>query len=187
MASLPFDAGTLSSADRALYDGMVAKRAAQGAPFSGPYLALMNHPQLCRHVEDLGFYLKFEGHLSRDVYQFIVLCVSRVTGAAFEWVDHVAHATAAGVPDAVIAAVRGHGPAGGSFPAPYDVAARVLVHTLAWRSIPHDIQQAAIAKFGLEGFVEIVVLSGFYQMFSAINQGFDVAPPDGVAPPFAGT
>ncbi len=98
MAFLPFDPATLSPADRALYDGMVAKRAGQGAPFSGPYLALMNHPQLCRRIEALGYYLKFDGHLSRDVYQFIVLCVSRETGAAFEWVDHVAHATAAGVP-----------------------------------------------------------------------------------------
>ena len=29
------------------------------------------------------------------------------------------------------------------------------------------------------GLVEIVVLSGFYQMFAAINQGFDIQPPAG--------
>ena len=33
----------------------------------------MNHPQLCARVEELGFYLKFEGHLPREVYQFVVL------------------------------------------------------------------------------------------------------------------
>jgi hypothetical protein len=28
----------------------------------------------------------------------------------------------------------------------------------------------------MEGFIELVVLSGFYQMFSTINEGFDVKP-----------
>ena len=29
---------------------------------------------------------------------------------------------------------------------------------------------------GKDGLVEIVVISGFYQMFAAINQGFDIVP-----------
>ena len=61
MAQLPFDPATLSAADRALYDRMAERRRSQGAPFGGPYAALMNHPQLCARVEDLGYYLKFEG------------------------------------------------------------------------------------------------------------------------------
>ncbi len=182
MAKLPFDPAALAPADRALYDAMVAQRAAQGAPFSGPYLALMNHPQLCKRIQDLGFYLKFDGHLARDVYQFVVLAVARQTGAAFEWADHVEHARAAGVPDAVIAQLRDRGLAGAPLLPPYALAAQVLTHTLAWRSIPEDVQRDAIAAFGMPGFVEIVVLSGFYQMFSAVNQGFDVALPAGGAP-----
>ena len=182
MANLPFDPAALAPADRALYDAMVAQRAAQGAPFSGPYLALMNHPQLCKRIQDLGFYLKFDGHLARDVYQFVVLAVARQTGAAFEWADHVEHARAAGVPDAVIAQLEERGLAGAPLPPPYALAAQVLTHTLAWRSIPQDVQRAAIAACGMPGFIEIVVLSGFYQMFSAINQGFDVAPPAGRVP-----
>ena len=34
------------------------------------------------------------------------------------------------------------------------------------------------------GFVELVVLSGFYQMFSVINQGFEVSLPAGASKPF---
>ena len=178
MATLPFDPAALVPADRALYDAMVARRRAQGAPFDGPYLPLMNHPQLCQRIEALGYYLKFDGHLPRDVYQFVVLAVARATGAAFEWDDHVVHARAAGVPDAVIAALRQHGPGAAGLPLPYAAAAAVLARTLAWQDIPPHAQDAAIARFGVEGFVEIVVLSGFYQMFAAINQGFAVARPD---------
>jgi len=183
MARLPFDPSTLSAADLALYDEMAVRRKAQGAPFGGPYATLMNHPQLCRRVEDLGFFLKFQGHLPREIYQFIVLAVARETGAAFEWADHVAHARAAGVPEGVIGALQTGGAAHGGFPHPYGLAADVLVQTLAWKDIPQTTQDAAIGAFGVEGFIEVVVTSGFYQMFSAINQGFDVPQPPGPAAP----
>lgn len=176
MAALPFDPAKLSAQDRALYDAMVARRKAQGAPFDGPYDALMNHPQLCKRVEELGFYLKFEGHLPRLVYQFTVLAVARATGAAFEWADHVAHARAAGVPEAVIDTLHNEGLAGHYAP-PFAAAASVLDASLRWQDVPQPAQDAAIAAFGMEGIVELVVLSGFYQMFAAINQGFDVAMP----------
>jgi 4-carboxymuconolactone decarboxylase len=184
MARLPFDPSTLDAADRALYDGMVARRRRQGAPFGGPYDALMNHPELCRRVEELGFYLKFQGHLPREVYQFVVLAVAKQTGAAFEWADHVAHARAAGIPEGVIGLLQSGGLASAGFPEPYLLASQILLHTLAWQEVPQAVQDAAIGTFGMKGFVEVVVTSGFYQMFSAINQGFDVALPDGAAKPF---
>jgi 4-carboxymuconolactone decarboxylase len=176
MASLPFDPSRLNADDRALYEAMVARRRKYGAPFGGPYAALMNHPQLCKRIEELGFYLKFEGHLPRNVYQFVVLSVACQTGAEFEWADHVEHARQSGVPEEVIGALHTHGVLGKSFPAPYMLAAQILAETLPWKNISGEIQSAAIAAYGMEGFLELVVLSGFYQMFSAINQGFGVGP-----------
>ncbi|HEY8902758.1 MAG TPA: carboxymuconolactone decarboxylase family protein [Chthoniobacterales bacterium] len=175
MATLPFDPDKLSDADRTLYENLAERRKQQGAPFGGPYLALMNYPHLCKRIEDLGFYLKFQGRLPREVYQFIVLSVARHCGAAFEWADHVEHARAAGVPEAVIESLHSQG-AEGMFSAPYALVARILAHTLPWKNVPEDIQNAAIETYGTDGFIEIVVVSGFYQMFSAINQGFDIQP-----------
>lgn len=183
MAALPFDPAELSPQDRALYDDMLARRKAQGAPFGGPYAALMNHPQLCKRVEELGYYLKFEGHLPRLVYQFTVLSVAQSTGAAFEWVDHVAHARAAGVPDKVIATLEKEG-LSAHYDPPFSQAAAVLDAALHWRDIPQPAQDAAIAAYGMQGFIELVVLSGFYQMFSGINQGFAISLPKGVSDPF---
>ena len=56
----------------------------KGEGFGGPYLALLNHPELARRIEELGLFLKFEGALPRTVYQFAVLTVARATGADFE-------------------------------------------------------------------------------------------------------
>lgn len=174
MAKLPFNPNTLNAHDKAIYEEMAAKRKSQGAPFDGPYAALMNHPELCQKIEALGYYLKFEGHLPRNIYQFVVLAVARETQAAFEWDDHLKHALAAGLPQDIIDPLKDLGVTSASFPDPYRLAAEILTFTLVWKNIPEETQAEAIKRFGIYGFLEIVILSGFYQMFSAINQGFDI-------------
>lgn len=175
MSRLPFNPDRLNAKDQQIYQEMVARRKKQGAPFDGPYEALMNHPELCQKVEALGYYLKFQGHLSRDVYQFVVLSVAKETKATFEWLDHVEHARAAGVPETVLETIKNKGIAVQCYPEPYKLAAVVLRATLFWQNIPEQVQADAIKAYGMYGFLEIVILSGFYQMFSAINQGFDIA------------
>src|SRR6266481_5947928 len=89
MTALDMNPADLPAAARALYETMAARRKGRGEGFGGPYLALLNHPELARRIEELGFFLKFEGALSRPIYQFIVLSIARATGAGFEWQDHI--------------------------------------------------------------------------------------------------
>jgi 4-carboxymuconolactone decarboxylase len=174
MTVLDRNPATLPADARALYDTMAARRKAHGEGFGGPYLALLNHPELARRVEELGFFLKFEGALPRTVYQFIVLTIARATGAGFEWQDHIAHARAAGLPADVIDCIGTDRAA--ALAQPYALAHAILAKTMTWQVLPDDLQAQAVAAWGKRGLVEIVVLSGFYQMFAAINQGFDIRP-----------
>jgi 4-carboxymuconolactone decarboxylase len=174
MTVLDMNPATLPADARALYETMAARRKAHGEGFGGPYLALLNHPELARRVEELGFFLKFEGALPRTVYQFIVLTVARTTGAGFEWQDYIAHARAAGLPADVIDCTGTDRAA--ALAQPYALAHAILAKTMTWQVLPDDLQAQAVAAWGKRGLVEIVVLSGFYQMFAAINQGFDIRP-----------
>ena len=167
------DAERLPADARALFETMAARRRARGEHFGGPYLALLNHPELARRIEELGFFLKFEGALPRQIYQFVVLTIARATGADYEWHDHIAHARAAGLPTAVIDCIGSARTA--ALPEPYALAHAILAKTTAWQAVPDDLQARAAALWGKRGLVEIVVLSGFYQMFAAINQGFSVS------------
>ena len=175
MTVLPMDPAKLPAAGRALFAEMSAKRNARGEHFGGPYIALLNHPELARRIEALGFFLKFEGVLPRPAYQFIVLSVAHATGAAYEWDDHVQHALAAGLSQDIVDSVG----AGRTemLPHPYALLRAILSKTMAWQPVPDDVQARAVIEWGVEGLVEIVVLSGFYQMFAAINQGFAIKPP----------
>jgi hypothetical protein len=67
MTVLDMNVATLPAAARALFDQMAARRQSKGEHFGGPYLALLNHPELARRVEELGFFLKFEGTLPRTI------------------------------------------------------------------------------------------------------------------------
>jgi 4-carboxymuconolactone decarboxylase len=177
MTLLDMNPSTLPSDAQALYKKMAARRKAHGEGFGGPYLALLNHPELARRIEELGFFLKFEGALPRTIYQFIVLTISRATGAAYEWHDHIAHARAAGLPEEVIDCIGSGRTA--ALPQPFALVHAILQRTTAWEVVPDGLQAQAAAQWGKHGLVEIVVLSGFYQMFAAINQGFDIRPPGG--------
>src|ERR1700722_1930656 len=177
MTVLQMDPSKLPAAGRALFAAMAAKRRARGEGFGGPYVALLNHPELARRIEELGFFLKFEGVLPRPAYQFIVLTVAHATGAAFEWHDHVEHALAAGLSQDLVDAISSGATA--MLPVPYALLSAILAKTMAWQPVPDDLQARAAAQWGAEGLVEIVVVSGFYQMFAAINQGFDIRPATG--------
>jgi len=177
MTVLDMNPATLPADARALYESMAARRKSKGEGFGGPYVALLNHPELARRIEELGFFLKFEGTLPRTIYQFIVLTISRSTGAAYEWQDHIEHARAAGLPDEVIDCIGSARTA--ALPQPYALVHAILQRTTAWEVVPDGLQAQAVAQWGKHGLVEIVVLSGFYQMFAAINQGFDIRPPGG--------
>jgi 4-carboxymuconolactone decarboxylase len=193
MTVLDMDAATLPADAKALYETMAARRKTKGEGFGGPYVALLNHPELARRIEELGFFLKFEGALPRAIYQFIVLTIARATGAAYEWHDHIAHARAAGLPEEVIDCIgsartgalasEASGQRANSMvralPQPYALVHAILQRTTAWEVVPDGLQAQAAAQWGKHGLVEIVVLSGFYQMFAAINQGFDIRPPGG--------
>ncbi|HEV7981410.1 MAG TPA: carboxymuconolactone decarboxylase family protein, partial [Xanthobacteraceae bacterium] len=147
MSVLEMDPAKLPAAGRALFVAITAKRKARGEGFGGPYIALFNHPELARRIEELGFFLKFEGVLPRPAYQFIVLTVAHATGAAFEWHDHVERALAAGLPRDVVDAI-GSGRTE-ALPQPYALMGAILAKTMAWQPVPNDLQARAAALWGV--------------------------------------
>lgn len=174
MAALPDPTARLTGAARAIYEDMLARRKAEGVDHLGPYIPLLNHPELAKRIEALGYYYKYEAVLPRDVYQFVVLIIAKRSGVAFVWDDHVASARAAGLAEALIDAIAKDS---GTFAAPFDLVHQLTDCAFAFRSIPSALQDAAIARFGIEGLIEIVTLCGFYTLMAMVNGCFDVPIP----------
>jgi 4-carboxymuconolactone decarboxylase len=182
MTTLPDRTGELTGKAKEIYDKMLAKRKAQGTSLRGLYIPLMNHPELAQLIEQVGYYLKFEGKLPRDAYQFAVLSMARRAKVPFEWVDHLEPAKAAGLSDKLIETIRKAD--WGSIPHPYSVIADTMDVALEFKSIPDNIQNEMIKLYGVQGLLEVVTLCGFYQTVGEITQAFDVPLPEGAVKPF---
>ena len=174
MASLPDPTESLRGEGRAIYEDILKRRAVKGVHHLGPYIPLLNHPQLARRIEQLGYYYKYEATLPRDVYQFLVLAFSKHADIAFEWADHVDAARKSGLPEDVIAAIAD---GADSYPEPYDAVRRTMACALGYESIPQPLQDQIIQSFGLGGLIEIVTLCGFYGLIGMVNVCFDVPLP----------
>ncbi|MEP9347684.1 carboxymuconolactone decarboxylase [Xanthobacter sp. KR7-225] len=175
MAALPDPTATLTGTGRAIYEDILARRAAKGVHYLGPYIPLLNHPELAKLIEQLGWFYKYESRLPRDVYQFVVLILAKRSKVAFVWDDHLAAARAAGLPEAITRKVAENER---NFPRPFDTVDQVTDCAFAFQSIPQALQDEAIAAFGVAGLLEIVTLCGFYSMMAMVNGCFDVPLPN---------
>jgi 4-carboxymuconolactone decarboxylase len=174
MASLPDPTSTLTGEGRSLYEDIRARRAAKGVHHLGPYIPLLNHPELAQRIEQLGYYYKYEATLPRDVYQFIVLVFAKRSGIAFEWADHIASARASGLSDEIIADIA---EGKSAFPAPFASVRACMDCALDYKSIPGPLQEEIVQVFGIPGLLEIVTLCGFYGLIGMVNVCFDVPLP----------
>lgn len=180
MARLPDPTKGLKPKDHQLYKDLVARR----GRIDGMYRSLLNHPDLTRHVSDLGTFLRFgAGTIPPAVRELIILWLARRVGAVYEWVKHEAPARAAGLPDSVINDLRA-----GQEPSDLDetqeAALQVAKCALELRSIPEDLQDMLIGRVGIKGVIELVVLVGFYRMIAGVIFAFDVPLPEDAPNPF---
>ena len=81
MASLPDPTTSLSGEALKVYQDIAARRSAKGVHHLGPYVPLLNDPELAKRIEHLGYYYKYMATLPRDVYQFIVLVFAKHCGS----------------------------------------------------------------------------------------------------------
>ncbi len=181
MARLPDPTGNLTPEAHFLYKQLEAKR----GRIDGMYRSLLNHPELTRCISDLGTFLRFgAGTLPAAVRELVILWLASRVGVAYEWVKHEPHARAAGLPDAVLNALRA-----GQMPSGLDetqqAALQVARCALELHSIPAEVQEALAAQVGLKGVIELVVLVGFYRMIAGVIFAFDVPLPEDATDPFA--
>ena len=71
----------------------------------GPFAIWLRHPALAEAADRLGTILR-HGSLDQRLFELMVLLVARHWSAQYEWFAHARHALEAGLPPAVIDAIR---------------------------------------------------------------------------------
>jgi 4-carboxymuconolactone decarboxylase len=140
---------------------------------AGPFTVLLHAPALADRVQHVGAYLRYETELERDVAETAVLATSRAWRSAFEWEAHEPHARSAGVPDAVIDALRADADLA-ALPERYRVTAEYVRALASTGRVPDEIYGATQTLLGTKALVELTVLVGYYTMLAMTLGGHEI-------------
>jgi 4-carboxymuconolactone decarboxylase len=171
----------MTPAQKAVHDEIVSGRRGR---FGGPFQLLVRAPELCRHLSQLGEYLRWGSSLEPAQSELAICLTARHLRADYEWHAHAPLAVAAGVPATAIEAVR-TGAAPRFAASDQALVHRVVTELIETKRLGSATFAEAIAAFGEAGLVELGAIIGYYTAIGNALNMFEVALPDGAASYFA--
>jgi 4-carboxymuconolactone decarboxylase len=155
---------------------------ARGYALRGPWHPLLRSPDLMGRILELSDYLRFNSALPPRLSEFVILMTAREWTQQYEWQAHLPLALKGGLkPEIAQAVAEGRRPDGMAEDeaALYDLISELLHN----KSVSDDTYARALAKFGEQGVVDAVAISGYYTTIAMIMNTARTPLPDGMALP----
>jgi 4-carboxymuconolactone decarboxylase len=149
----------------------------------GPYVALIHHPELARRLQVLGEQLRWKSVLPAPLLELAVLICARRWTCQHEWFMHEKLARKAGLDGGVIEAIARKG-----MPVLEGDEAAVYAFCTEAHASGHVSDAAFDAvktRFGLDGALELLALSGYYSLMAMVLNTAGLPLPDNAPPPLA--
>jgi 4-carboxymuconolactone decarboxylase len=149
-------------------------RALRGVEPFGPFVPLLDSPELMTRVSALGEYLRYRSALPPILSELAILLTAARCRQSYEWNIHEPIARLAGVSEGVIAAIRdGVSPPGlpEDQQALYDLCVELDEHL---RVSPPTLARASRA-LGRRGVVDAIAICGYYSLLAMVLNTY---PPD---------
>jgi 4-carboxymuconolactone decarboxylase len=145
---------------------------------TGPAAISLYSPKVAEAIQMLNQYLRFHGVLKARDFEVAILVAAREFDQQYEWSGHEMGARRAGVPDAVIDAIKYNKPAKGFSDRD------TLIITFARDSfhghrISSDLYAKTVETFGQQGTLELATIIGDYAMAAIMLNAEDQHLPPG--------
>lgn len=148
----------------------------------GPFLALIHHPELAQRLQQLGEQLRWGAKLPPRLVELAVLVTARRWSCQHEWYMHEKLARKAGLDGALIDALgKKEKPAKLSADESAVIAFCNDLHATGRAS--DAAFDAVVARFGREGALELIALSGYYSLMAMVLNTAGMPLPDNAAHP----
>jgi 4-carboxymuconolactone decarboxylase len=175
----PLDAEAMTPQQRAVA-GAIASGPRGG--LRGPFQAWLRSPELADRLQKVGEYLRFSSSVPRRLNELAILITARAWDAQFEWYAHHRLALEAGLDPAVAADIAaGRRPA--SMQADEAVVYDFCTELRASHRVTDSTLAAALALLGEQGVIDLIGVSGYYDVVSMTLNVAEVPLPDGLPPP----
>jgi 4-carboxymuconolactone decarboxylase len=148
----------------------------------GPFIAWLHHPELARRLQALGEQLRWKSTLPQALVELAVLVTARRWTCQHEWYMHEKLARKAGLDGALIDALgKKEKPAKLSADESAVIAFCNDLHATGRAS--DAAFDAVVARFGREGALELIALSGYYSLMAMVLNTAGMPLPDNAAHP----
>lgn len=148
----------------------------------GPFIPLLHHPDLAAKIQQLGEQLRWKGKLPPALTELAVLVTARRWTCQHEWFVHSKLALDAGIPAAIVDAIR-EGREPSAMTAEQAAVYRFCKEAHATGRVGDEAFESVRAKFGREGTVELLVLCGYYSMMAMVLNTAGMPLPNGAPAP----
>jgi 4-carboxymuconolactone decarboxylase len=152
------------------------------AGLGGPYGMLIKSPELLKRYLAMTEYLRQKTSLPHRLNEMAILLEARLWDAQYEWWAHEPLARKAGLADAVIESIR-NGKRPDAMQPDEAIVYDVVTELLNKRQLSDDTFGKAKQMLGEQQVVDLVAVTGFYVMVSAVVIGGRIAIPNGGAAP----
>jgi 4-carboxymuconolactone decarboxylase len=133
----------------------------------GPFNVMLRSPEMGDLAQKLGAQLRFHSSLPDKLKELAIITTGRYWTAQYEWYAHKRLALQAGVSQATVDAIAaGRRPA--SMPADEEVVYNFCNGLLNTKQVSDTVFQAAKARLGERGVVDLVGVMGYYHLVSML-------------------
>ncbi len=175
----PLSPEEMTEAQRRVVDDILA---GPRGGLRGPFLAWLRSPELADRGQKLGEFVRYNTSLEPRLSELAILVTARHWSAQYEWYAHAPIAREAGLPDAVIEAVRT-----GAQPQFEDQDEAMIYEFCSEYYANHRVDDARyhaiVNRFGEIGAVELVGIMGYYGLVAMTLNVFEMALPEGEPEP----
>jgi 4-carboxymuconolactone decarboxylase len=170
----------MSSTQKEVHDEIVAGRRGR---FGGPFQILIRSPEVCRHLQRLGEYLRWGSSLPPALSELAICLTACHLRVNLEWHAHAPLAVEAGVPAAAIEAIR-TGVTPSFTAADQALVYRIVTELIDTKRLTDTTFAEAMARVGEQGVVELGTIVGYYTAIGNALNAFQVPLPAGAPQPF---
>ncbi len=173
MPRLPevLDRDALPEANRDVFDYLTKTRGAVRLPFS----PLLHSPDITQRIAHVGTYVRFESVLPDHTRELAILTSARERDIAFEWAGHLRIARELGITEPTVNVIANRKPLD-TLSEDEALPIRFARELLNERKVSDATWQAAHAKFGDRGVVDLAACVGYYAMIGCVLNSLEIKP-----------
>ena len=175
---IPLD--KMTPAQRAVADAIMSGPRQR---MSGPFNAWLRSPELADRLQKVGEYVRFHTSLDKRLNEMAILMTAQHWGSQYEWHAHAPLAIKAGLDPDIVAAL-GAGKKPDKMKDDEAIVWEFLTQLRHDHSVDDAIYANAVEKFGENGVMDLIAVSGYYDVVSMTLNVAHVSPPKDAELPF---